>query len=142
MTRRPRSAFHRRSPAQPAGWVPGPATVAYRDGFPRTPFCFCMLSGSLPTQRDHTALFLEVVTDVRPNPPHCWSAALACFHSLRREGTNLGLFGMQFQHRVSLPGQHRHGHTHRWHSEHRSRSSSHLLQFSHCLLYTSDAADD
>ena len=40
MARRPRSAFLRRSPAQPAGWVPGPATVAYRDGFPGTPFCF------------------------------------------------------------------------------------------------------
>ena len=33
---------------QPAGWVPGPATVAYRDGFPGTPFCFCMLSGHPP----------------------------------------------------------------------------------------------
>ena len=33
---------------QPAGWVPGPATVAYRDGFPVTPFCFCMLSGHSP----------------------------------------------------------------------------------------------
>ena len=40
MARRPRSAFLRRSPAQPAGWVPGPATVAYRGGFPGTPFCF------------------------------------------------------------------------------------------------------
>ena len=48
MARRPRSAFLRRSPAQPAGWVPGPATVAYRDGFPGTPFCFCMLSGHSP----------------------------------------------------------------------------------------------
>ena len=92
---------------------------------------FACFLGILPTQRDHAALFLEVVTGVRPNPPHCWSTALACVHPLRREGINLGLFGMQFQHRVSLPGQHRHGHTHRWHSEHRSKSSSHLLQFSH-----------
>ena len=92
---------------------------------------FCMLSGSLPTQRDHAALFLEVVTDVRHIPPHCWSTALACVHSLRREGIDLELFGIQFQHRVSTPGQQRHGHTHRRHAEHRSKSSSHLLQFSH-----------
>ena len=92
---------------------------------------FACFLGILPSQRDHAALFLEVVTGVRPNPPHCWPTALACVHPPRRPGTSLGLFGIQFQHRVSLPGQHRHGHTHRWHSEHRSRSSSHLLQFSH-----------
>ena len=92
---------------------------------------FACFLGILPTQRDHTVLFLEVVTDVRPNPPHCWPTALACVHPLRRPGTSLGLFGMQFQHRVSFPGQHRIGHTHLRHSEHRSRSSSHLLQLSH-----------
>ena len=30
---------------------------------------FACFLGILPTQRDHAALFLEVVTDVRPNPP-------------------------------------------------------------------------
>ena len=131
MARRPRSAFLRRSPAQPAGWVPGPATVAYRDGFPGTPFCFCMLSGQSPHSARPRSFVSEVVTDVRPIHPHCWPTALACVHPLRRPGTSLGLFGIQFQHRVSFPGQHRIGHTHLRHSEHRSRSSSHLLQLSH-----------
>ena len=132
MTRRPRSAFYRRSPAQPAGWVPGPATVAYRGGFPGTPFCFLHAFRAVSPLSVTTQLCLEVMTDVRPiHPPYCWPTALACIHPLRRPGTSLGVFGIQFQHRVPFPGQHRIGHTHLRHSKHRSRSSSHLLQISH-----------
>ena len=117
---------------QPAGWVPGPATVAHRDGFPGTPFCFLHAFRAVSPLSVTTQLCLEVMTGVRPtHPPHCWPTALACVHPLRRPGTRLGVFGIQLQHRVSFPGQHRIGHTHFWHSEHRSRSSSHLLQISH-----------
>ena len=131
MARRHRSAFLRRSPAQPAGWVPGPATDAYRVGFPGTPFCFLHAFRAVSLSARPRSFVSEVVTGVRPTHPHCWPAALARVHPLRRPGTSLGLFGMQSQHRVSCPGQHRIGQTHLRHSEHRSRSSSHLLHLSH-----------
>ena len=131
MARRPRSAFLRRSPAQPAGWVPGPGTVAHRVGFPGTPFCFLHAFRAVSHSARPRSFVSEVVTGVRPTHPHCWPAALARVHPLRRPGTSLGLFGMQSQHRVSCPGQQRIGQTHLRHSEHRSRSSSHLLHLSH-----------
>ena len=133
LARRPRSAiFYRRSPTPACGLGPRPHHGRVPRRFPRDAFLlFACFPGSLPSQRDHTAL-LEVMTDVRPiHPPYCWPTALACIHPLRRPGTSLGVFGIQFQHRVSFPGQHRIGHTHLRHSEHRSRSSSHLLQLSH-----------
>ena len=92
---------------------------------------FCMLSGQSPHSARPRSFVSEVVTGVRPTHPHCWPTVLACVHPLRRPGTSLGLFGIQSQHRVSCPGQHRIGHTHLRHSEHRSRSSSRLLQLSH-----------
>ena len=121
------------SVASPAcGLGPRPRHGRVPRRFPRDAFLLLHAFWAFsPFQRDHAALFLEVVTDVRPIPPHCWHAALACVHPPRRPSTSLGLFGIQFQHRVSWPGQQRPGHTHRWHSEHRSRSSSHLLQLSH-----------
>ena len=75
MARRPRSAFLRRSPAQPAGWVPGPATVAYRGGFPGTPFCFLHAFRAVSPLSATTQLCFRSGDRRTANPPpllaHC-----------------------------------------------------------------------
>ena len=72
---RPRSAFLRRSPAQPAGWVPGPTTVAYRGGFPGTPFCFLHAFRAVSPLSATTQLCFRSGDRRTANPPpllaHC-----------------------------------------------------------------------
>ena len=71
----PRSAFPRRSPVQPAGWVPRPRHGRAPRRFPRDAFLLFACFRAVSPLSGTTQLRFEVVTDVRFIPPHCWPTA-------------------------------------------------------------------
>ena len=75
LARRPRSAFLRRSPAQPAGWVPRPRHGRVPRRFSRDAFLLFACFRAVSSLSAATQLLFEVVTDVRSIPPHCWPTA-------------------------------------------------------------------